>query len=139
MSFTVGPAQGPPDVEIVNPITTLPSTNGGMKAYRRLSTADTNAAVIKNSAGQLYGVALYNVGAAIRYVKLYNKATTPNPASDIPVKTFMLPATNGKVEITWGDGVEFNLGLGIVIVTGIADTDATPPLANEVIANIDYF
>jgi len=48
------------------------------------SAANTNALNLKSSATRLVGVMGYNANAEGRYLKLYNKATTPTVGTDIP-------------------------------------------------------
>ena len=91
-------------------------------------------------AGQLELLRLWigNKSASPRYVKLYDKATAPVVATDTPIATITVPgATAGVLTvIDFGQHPEiaagFANGIGLVISTGAADTDAGAPSANEV-------
>lgn len=119
------------------PTTEAPATSGGLSSYRRLATADTNATSVKASAGQVYGLMIYNLAAATRHVKLYDKATAPTVGTDEPKLTIPLPAGGGVV-LPIPMGLAFAAGIGLGIVTGVSDADATAPAANDIIVNILY-
>jgi hypothetical protein len=115
-----------------------PNTTGGVSVYRLLSAATTNSNNIKSTAGQIYGWYLFNTSAAIKYVKLYNKATAPTVGTDVPIMTFPLPATDGAVQNPSGVGIPFATGIGIAITGAPADADTTAVAANDVIVNLFY-
>lgn len=105
--------------------------------YKVISAASTNGANIKSSAAQVTGWALTNNGTAMRYLHLYNKASSPTVGTDVPRITFGIPA-GASANIVWEPPLAFETGLGISITAGMADTDATAVAANEVAANIFY-
>lgn len=114
------------------------ATAGGVTQYRRLATADTNLAVIKASAGRVYGFVISNNTAAAKFVKLYNKATAPVLASDVPLRTILVPA-NGVAAYHIGQGLAgFSAGIAIAATGAIGDTDATALAANDLIIQVDY-
>lgn len=107
------------------------------------SGASNNATVVKASAGCIGFIFAVNLNAAVRFLNLYNKATTPAPATDnslliaklpIPGSTtgagFMLPIPEGA------DG--FTSGISYATVTGASDTDNTSVAANEIFLWIGY-
>lgn len=114
--------------------------SGGATPYKLISAATTNATSVKGSAGQIYAIQVYNINAAVRYLKLYDKATAPTVGTDVPVKVIAIPGS------TTGAGSNFNInvgsaftnGIALAITTGIADTDIGAVAANEIIVNIDY-
>jgi hypothetical protein len=111
---------------------------GGLTGYvLNTSAATNNATSVKASAGRVYAVIATNNGAANRYLKLYNKASAPSPASDTPVATYMLPAGGGICRIT-DIGLVFSTGIAFAVVAGISATDNTSISANEVAVNIEY-
>ncbi len=112
--------------------------SGGGTLYSKISTADNNSTNIKSSAGQVYSISACNSNAAIRYLKLYNKATAPTCGTDTPVMRVMLPASNCTSSLDLPVGGAFSLGIGICIVTGAADSDNTSTAANEQTVNITY-
>ena len=113
-------------------------TAGGLTQFRRLATADTNLAVVKASAGRVYGYTMTNLTATVKFVKLYNKATAPVLASDVPLRTIAIPP-NGVAAYTFAAGLAgFSAGIAIAATGGVADTDATALAANDVVIQIDY-
>lgn len=105
--------------------------------YRVLWPGNTTGVNIKAAAGQVYGWYLYNNAAAIRIVKLYDKATAPTVGTDTPTQTIVLPA-NGGANLFSDVGFQFLNGIGIGVSTGIADNDTTAPSANDVVVNLFY-
>lgn len=117
-----------------------PATTGGCLAYSLISAATNNAQSIKGAAGQVYGIHAHNIGAAVRYLKLYNKATAPAPATDGGLLVKTIPVQPGiPVVIPIPKGLAFAAGVGMALVSGIATNDNTNAVANEVTVNIDYF
>jgi hypothetical protein len=113
--------------------------NVGPTAYSFIGANTTNAAVVKASAGTLYGVQAFNLAATPVYLKLYNKATTPDE-NDTPVKRLMIPGnTEGRgFVIPFPKGVKFGTGIGHRLVTGIADNNTTAPTASQQLVNLEY-
>jgi len=68
--------------------------NGNLLPYTHISTASTNAIVVKASAGNVYNFIATNVSNQIKYVKFYDKATTPNPTTDSA--DYIIPLQNGQ-------------------------------------------
>jgi hypothetical protein len=98
-----------------------------------------NATVIKASAGTLYNLLLTNTNLlAVRYVKLYNKATTPLPASDVPV--MVIPVPIGQAwSFSWGTiGFRFTAGIAVTMTTGVADTDTGTLALGDVYMALAY-
>lgn len=118
----------------------IPLTTGGCTISRILSGASTNATSIKGSAGQVYGVFAINLNAAVRYLKFYNKATSPTVGSDTPVLTLPIPAstTGAGFWIGLPQGIAFSTGVACAITTGVADADTGSVAANEIIVHTFY-
>lgn len=107
--------------------------------YHLISAATNNATSLKASAGHLCYVIASNVNAAVRYLKFYNKATAPNPASDTPVLVVPLPPSSAFCSISFGENpVYFSTGIAFAIVTGIGDSDNTATAASEQNVNMGY-
>lgn len=102
------------------------------------SAASNNSTALKGSAGQVYDLLACNGSAAVKYVKLYNKATAPTCGTDTPVLRITVPASNCAPPISSNIGLAFSLGIGYCIVTGVADTDNTAVAANDVFLSIGY-
>lgn len=112
-----------------------------LSMFKRVSTADTNAAVIKATAGKLYGVQASNVNTAVRYLKLYNKATAPTVGTDVPVKTIAIPGggtAGGVRNVEIVGGADFTAGIAMALTTEATDAGTTAVAASEIVVNIDY-
>lgn len=106
--------------------TTTPPTGS---AYAAVSTASTNAAVVKASAGNLHEITATNPTATPAFLKLYNKATAPTVGTDVPLVTIPL-AANAVQAINFGAlGKRFAAGIAIAITGAITAADATASVA----------
>lgn len=95
------------------------------------SAASNNATVAKAGEGYLHTVIGYNSNAALRYLKFYNKATVPAPATDIPFMVIPLPPTTAfGINVM---GQYFPAGISYALVTGIAENDNTGVGAAEIL------
>lgn len=122
-------------------VSTRPSASGGTTPYKLNSAASTNATTVKASAGQVYMITASNTNAAVRYLKLYNKASNPTVGSDTPVLVFAIPGNTAGAgtNIPVPDsGIAFSTGIAFALVTGAADSDNTGVAANEIIVNMAY-
>lgn len=119
--------------------TCCPTTSTAIP-YKLISAASTNATSLKASAGQIYGIQASNINAAVRYLKLYNKASAPTVGTDIPVKVITIPSTTvgGSIEICSVTGISFTTGIAFALTTGMADSDIGAVAATEIAVNIDY-
>lgn len=111
------------------------TTAGSSTFTRRISTADTNAALIAAAATSVCFIHAANTSATWRWLKLFNKATAPVPGTDTPSVTIGIPP-NGIVEFDPVHYVRLGTGLGIAITGGMADLDATAIGAGEVLVTI---
>lgn len=113
------------------------NATGAASTLKVIAAASVNAAVVKASAGRLLGWQLQNTTAAIVYVKLHNVTTAPVAGTTPVLLTIAIPA-NGKTEISIEGGIAFATGIGITIVTGAADADATAVTVNAVIGSLHF-
>jgi hypothetical protein len=100
-------------VSVIAPAT----QDGNVKPFSRVSVAGTNAEVVKASAGKVFNFIATNVHNQTRYVKFYDKATTPNPITD--TADYILPIQNGQT-IALALGVApfvFHNGISIAMVS----------------------
>ena len=103
--------------------------------YRSLALADTGV-VVAAQKSLLCGWCITNTNAAIRFVKLYNKATAAS-AADTPVLVIGIPpgaTENGSVP----GGLLFSAGISARGVTTLADAGATGNAAGEVATQLFY-
>ena len=117
--------------------TLVAGTTGGTTPYQLVSAGSTNATSVKGSAGKVYGIQVNNANAAVRYLKLYDKATAPTVGSDTPVKTIMIPA-GGTVVISSALGIAFASGIGFALTTEATVAGSTGVSASEHIVNLEY-
>lgn len=103
--------------------------------YRNINLGVTGQ-VLKASAGTLAFLHVINTGAAVRFVKLYDKATAPTSA-DTPTHTIAVPA-GGSQTIQPDAGIPFANGISMRASTLVADADNTGPGANEVLVNAGW-
>lgn len=113
------------------------ATATGAATIRHIvSAASTNATSVKAAAGRVVGWQLANTTAAWRYVKLHNIATAPTAGAGV-VQTIGIPP-NGVASGSHAGGIGFATGIGLTIVTGAADADATAVAANDVVGDIFF-
>lgn len=94
-----------------------------------VTTASTNLSAPKTSAGNLFEITASNPTATPAYVKLYNKASNPTLATDVPVMTIPVPA-NSVVQYELGSqGKRFATGIAVAVTGAIGATDATNAVA----------
>jgi len=120
---------------VTQPVSQAPATSGGWSVSRTLSANTTNATSVKASAGQVGGWFLYNANAAVRYLKLYNKASAPTVGSDTPVMTIPIPP-GAAANVEFLAGIAFSTGIAFALTTGVADADTGAVAANECIVNL---
>ena len=113
---------------------------GGIPSNSRLlSAANTvNATIVKASQGRVYKIRGLNAAAAVRYIKLYDKATAP-AATDTPTHTFAVPAS-AVFDIDFGlIGVSFTAGISYRLTTGAPDNDTGALTAADILGlNVMY-
>lgn len=115
-------------------------TTGGVTPNKTISAATTNSKNIKASAGMIYFIHTSNINAAVRYLKLYDKATAPTVGTDVPVWTLAIPgnAAGAGFVMPIPVGLVFTTGIGIGITTGSADADVGAVAASDIIVNIGF-
>ena len=144
-TVNTGLTQGLTDTQLrATPVPISPRANtsgiNGTTPYKLISTASTNANVIKNTGGNLYSIIAIGLTSTVRYLKLYNKSTTPSVGTDVPIMTIPIPAnTQGAgISIPFSMGINFSNGIGIAITSGSADNDTGVIGAGDVIVNFSY-
>ena len=117
-----------------------PITSGGLTPHKTVSAASTNATNVKASAGQLYEIFVTNVNAAIRYLKLYDKASAPTVGTDTPVWTLGIPGNTAGAGFakTIPNGLAFSNGIAFALTTEATDAGTPGGAANEIVANMGY-
>lgn len=107
--------------------------------FHLVSANTDNATNIKASPGNLTGYTLSNTNASARWVKFYDKAIAPVPATDTALlkQSVQVPA-NATVIRVFPDGLEFLKGIGFATVVNIADNDDTAVGTNDLSIDLDY-
>lgn len=109
------------------------STN--LNTFRSLALADAGV-VVAAQKSILCGWSITNINAAIRFVKLYNKATAA-AAADTPVLVIGIPP-GATVSQSIPNGILFPAGISARGVTTIPDAGATGNAANEIVTQLFY-
>jgi hypothetical protein len=145
LGYRVNPAKlDPVNDEVATGATA--ATAGGLDSTYAISAASTNGTVLKASAGRVYTIEAWNSHTSQpRYVKLYDKATVPNPASDSALHKytkllwgFSTPSVKSDVLTVFPHGLGFVNGISYMMTGGPGTNDTTAIGANEVIVNITY-
>ena len=106
---------------------TVVGAPGGCTHAKLITTASTNATVIKASAGTLYDlVALNTDSTTAGYVKLYDKASAPTCNSDTVLRTYGVgpsPLPSGVGAPLGPYGLAFTTGSAFCVVAGLADNN----------------
>ena len=110
------------------------STASGASATHLVSSATTNSTLVKSSAGKVLGWYFANTTASWIYIKLHNQATAPTAGSGV-VRTIAVPP-NGISKFFSEGGITFATGIGMTVVSGAADTDATAVTAAAVVGEL---
>jgi hypothetical protein len=108
----------------------------GCSIYHKVSAASTNAANVKAAPGQVYGWRIFNNTGYPVYVKLHNTAGAPTAGAGV-VQTIGVQAGESDDDFIL-TGLAFPTGIGITIVKGIADNDATAVALNDCVVDLFY-
>lgn len=110
----------------------------GLSVKRLVSAAaSVNATIVKASGGRVYKITGQNAAEAVKYIKLYNKATAP-AETDTPVATFAV-AASAPFNIEFDAGLYFDKGIGYRLTGANADADTTALTAADILSlNVFY-
>ncbi len=138
VSGTVAISAVPAGTNLIGDVGTQYRANatGAASGTHIVSAATTNATVVKNAAGRVIGWSLANTTASFRYVKLHNQTTTPTAGTGV-VRTIAIPP-NTVSNIHLDGGIAFTTGIGLTIVTGSADADATAVGVGDVVGDLFF-
>lgn len=118
-------------------ISLIPATTGGLTLKHFVAAATDNATSLKGSAGQVYGVEIFNNAAYPVYLKFVNKATAPTCGTDTNVKVLGVQAGT-HVNFAQPEGLAFGTGIAYCLVKGITNADDTSVLVSDAVVAIDY-
>jgi hypothetical protein len=119
------------------------SSTGGDQQFHLIAANSNNSTLIAAGEHTVHGVQVSTIANAPGYLKLYDKVTAPTCGTDTPKKVIAIPAAataaNGMANnVVISLGTQFQQGLGICVVTGIADSDNTSVAATSFNINIDW-
>lgn len=107
-----------------------------MSLRKVASAATTNSTLVFAGKRNLDRISLYNSTAAVKWFKVYDKATAPVVGTDVPIATLAIPA-NGALNLS-NLKLQVALGLGFGITGAVADNDTTATAINDVVGIIDH-
>lgn len=112
----------------------------GCTPYHNVDVDETPASVAAKST-RLLAIHVINVGAAPRYLKLYDAlVANVTVGTTVPKLTFAIPAqfdnNGGGFTLSIPEGIYFATGLVIAATTGVADNDTGAPGTKEVVVNL---
>lgn len=113
------------------------NATGAATTLKFAAAASVNNALVLTGARRLLGWSLTNTTASFRYFRFYNKATAPT-SGESPTFMVGLPPNSTVISPPVVGGIAMGLGLGIACTAGVADTDATVTVANDVVGAIHY-
>ena len=102
-----------------------------------VTAATTNATSIKASAGLLKSVHVLSVRATPLYVKFHNTAGTPTAGSGV-VLTVGVQAGMQRDFVLPDGGRSFATGIGMTVVSDIADAGTTAVAASDAVIEVVY-
>ena len=113
-----------------------PATAGGNAIFHLVAAGTDNATNVKASAGQVYGGLVFNKAATPRYLKFHNTAGVPTAGAGV----VMTVAAQAGVLTPFAipGGAAFATGIGITMVTGIADNDTAAVTAADLVVDVFY-
>lgn len=125
---------------LVGRVNVDPQTANGLTPSVTISANSTNATSVKGSAGQVYWIYCSNTNAAVRYLKLYNKASAPTVGTDTPVLVFAIPGNTAAAGFSTSTdmGLAFGTGIAFALTTGVANSDTGAVAQNEIVVNLGY-
>jgi hypothetical protein len=120
----------------------IPGTSGGLTMYHAVVPNNVTGVVVKNSAGQIYGITLANNSATLAFLKLYDSSSAPTAGAGTIKKILIVPGPSGGggggLVYSQPHGLAFASGIAYTFTTLIADADATVPAAATYSIDIDY-
>jgi len=123
------------DTSAAAPLPVTESTS--VSTHHLIAAGSGDATSVKASAAQLRGVHVFNAEAAAISVKFHNTAGAPTPGSGV-VLSVRVQAGFAR-DITFpGNGRAFATGLGMTVVTELADAGSTGVTAGSVEIEVVY-
>lgn len=120
----------------------VPTTTGGLSNSVTEPGASDNHAVIKNGAGQVYGIHVWNNSATINYGRLYNAGTGFNGCNSATnlVYEFHIPASTSDAGfvVPIPQGIAFATGISLCVTSSYGQTSTANATASAISLNVQY-
>ena len=106
---------------------------------RRISAGGGDASLIVGKRARLRKVIVGNV-TATSFLKIYDTASAPTAGAGTPVLSLHTGGAGGRSPVIFDfePGIVFFSGIGITMVTGNDDTDATAVLSTQLVVHLLY-
>lgn len=104
-----------------------------------ISAASNNSTSITQKRSTVYDVTAINTSSTLYFLKLYDKVSAPTCGTDTPVATYPVPhntGAGGGLVHSFVPGIKFDTGIGMCLVSGIADNNNGSAAANAVAINV---
>lgn len=111
--------------------------DNGESIHRLISAGTINATVVKNDAGKIGLIHVINTGAGAAYLKIYDKAAAPDPGTDTPIMSLVIPAA-GSLNIDHITGISCSTGISYTITGAVDDNDNTAVTSGQVVVNMTF-
>jgi len=133
--------QTPMRLAKVGPVaaTASDAIGAGTTPYVFLSTAAVLTAQIKGTPGMVWDLDCWNTDSAPAYVRLYDQVGAPGSGDggNIKWRGVIPPNTSGFLK-SMPNARTFAAGIGIRVSGGVANTNATPLVADTVGCNLGF-
>lgn len=110
-------------------------------AFHLISNASNNARVVRGGPGFVAALWATNTNAAIRFLKFFDVAINPIPATDQPIFVCGIPggaAAGAGGALAIPGGLRFGRGIGFALVTGAADFNDGAVAAGEIVISFVF-
>jgi hypothetical protein len=122
----------------LNVIPSVSTAQGFATYFTLVSAAGTNATSVKASAGTIGTCVLTNTTASLKFVKVFNKASSPTMGTDTPVIQYPISA-NSTLDVSSAfAGLRLSTGIALATTGGSALLDNTSVAAGDVLVNMTY-
>lgn len=113
------------------------SSNNEGTPWKLISTASTNATLVKTWPTTINGLTASNINAAPRYLKIYDLAVAPTVGTSVPKHTYIIPGNTAGAGTNIPIFSELSLtrGFAFALTTEATDAGLTAVGANEIIIN----
>ena len=109
-----------------------------VSTYHRVSAGSGDAVNILAAAGVLRAVRIFNNGTVPIFVKFHNTASTPSAGTGVVYAVGCQAGLHNPDPRISGGGRAFTTGIGMTIVTGLADASAVAVTAGAVLVEVEY-